>query len=273
VSGETILTLRGPLERTLDAECIAPNRFAGLSELELGRLPVWQGRQQMELGDFFHIRGAGCEYIRITGEAKRVDGIGTGMTSGQIVVDTNAGRYVGAGMSGGLIEIRNNVGDSAGMNMLGGALVIGGNAGAQVGGAGPGAARGMVGGEILVRGSAGPEAGAFMRRGIVAIGGNAGDGAGRGMIAGTVIVLGKAAGDVAQFNKRGTVAVMGPVEVPCTYRYACTYRPPHVGLMLTYLRRRHRMLVDERYITGRYRRYSGDITELGKGELLRWVAE
>ena len=31
--------------------------------------------------------------------------------------------------------------------------------------------------------------------------------------------------------------------------------------------------VADRYIGGRYERYSGDLAELGKGEILQWVGE
>jgi hypothetical protein len=32
-------------------------------------------------------------------------------------------------------------------------------------------------------------------------------------------------------------------------------------------------MLDERYLTGCYRRYSGDLAELGRGEILAWTAE
>jgi len=31
--------------------------------------------------------------------------------------------------------------------------------------------------------------------------------------------------------------------------------------------------VDERYVSGFYRRYSGDLADLGRGEILAWTAE
>jgi hypothetical protein len=31
--------------------------------------------------------------------------------------------------------------------------------------------------------------------------------------------------------------------------------------------------VDERYVSGVFRRYAGDLADLGKGEILAWTAE
>jgi formylmethanofuran dehydrogenase subunit C len=142
-----------------------------------------------------------------------------------------------------------------------------------VGAARLGGSRGMTGGEIIVRGSAGAEVGASARRGLIVVAGNVGQRAGHRMIAGSVIVLGLAGRGAGQWSKRGTVVVIGDVEVPATFRYACTYRPPHVRLVLTYLHTRRGVPVEERYITGRYRRYSGDLAELAKGEILQWTPE
>jgi len=155
--------------------------------------------------------------------------------------------------------------------MSGGRIDVRGNAGANTGGAPAGAARGMTGGEIIVRGSVGDDAGARMRRGLLVVTGDGGQGTGKGMIAGTVVVFGKAGPGAGRFLKRGSIVALGEVERPATFGYACTYRPPHVALLLRYLRSRCRVEVTEGQISGRYERYSGDLAELGKGELLRWV--
>jgi hypothetical protein len=41
--------------------------------------------------------------------------------------------------------------------------------------------------------------------------------------------------------------------------------------MLTYLRRRYGLRVDERMVSGRYRRYCGDAGNPGRGEILEWT--
>jgi formylmethanofuran dehydrogenase subunit C len=155
--------------------------------------------------------------------------------------------------------------------MAGGRIDVHGNAGDNTGGALAGAARGMTGGEIIVRGTVGDEAGARMRRGLLVVTGDGGRGTGKGMIAGTVVVFGSAGSGTGRFLKRGSIVALGEVERPVTFRLACTYRPPHVALLLRYVGARCAVDVTPAQVAGRYERYSGDLAELGKGELLRWV--
>ena len=273
MSEAVTLTLRAAPERTVEADGIAPDRLAGLSEREIADLPVWHEGRAVALGELFAVRGERSARVRVEGDLGQVDAVGAGMAGGELVIVGNAGRYVGTRMMGGTITVRGHVGDGAGVEMAGGLIDIEGDAGDRVGAARLGAARGMTGGEIIVRGAAGREAGASMRRGLVVVGGDAGERAGHRMIAGSVIVLGSAGRGAGQWTKRGTVVAMGDLEVPATFRYACTYQPPHVRLALTYLRTRRGVPVQERDILGRYRRYSGDLAELGKGEILQWTPD
>jgi len=91
------------------------------------------------------------------------------------------------------------------------------------------------------------------------------------MIAGTVVVFGKAGPGTGRFLKRGSIVALGEVERPGTFRYACTYHPLHVALLLRYVGLRCRVDVTPAQVAGRYERYSGDLAELGRGELLHWV--
>ena len=74
------------------------------------------------------------------------------------------------------------------------------------------------------------------------------------------------------WSKRGSIVALGVVTVPSTYRYACTYQPTHLRLVLTRLRTVYGLPVEGRHLTGFYRRYSGDLADLGKGEILAWTA-
>jgi formylmethanofuran dehydrogenase subunit C len=130
----------------------------------------------------------------------------------------------------------------------------------------------MTGGELIVRGSAGAEAGAAMRRGLLVIVREAGNQTGVGMIAGTVVVFGSAGADPGLWSKRGTVVALGRITPPATYVYACTCQPAYLRLLLTRLRVRYGLPVRPRHLNGLYRRYSGDMAELGKGEILVWTA-
>ena len=252
MSDTVTLTLTAPLEHAMLADCIAADRFAGLDAKQIAGLPVLHGGQAGALGEFFKIRGGHSSVVRIEGDLAQVDAIGAGMAGGELTIDGSVGRDLGLAMSGGRIDVRGNAGDNAG-------------------GARPGAARGMTGGEIIVRGNVGDEAGARMRRGMIAVTGDGGRGTGEGMIAGTVVVFGKAGPGAGRFLKRGSIVALTPIDRPGTFRYACTYRPPHVGLLLRYVR--GRVPVADRYVTGKYERYSGDLAELGKGEILQWAGE
>ncbi len=287
------LTLRAIPDRRVDIDAIAPDHLFGLSDAAIASLPARlsyrmapdprsatveecrDGARGPLLGDLFAIsRGAGARGacpIRVVGDLRRIDGLGSGMTAGTLVIDGDVGREVGRGMTGGTIEIRGSAGDGLGRAMAGGSITVFGRGGDCIGGPLPGGSRGMTGGEIVVRGDAGRDAGFCARRGLIAIGGNADDGVARGMIAGTVVVMGRAVGSVGLWNKRGTVVALGGAQILASYRYACTYRPSFIGLLLGHLRRTHRLSVDDRFLQGRYARHCGDFSELGLGEVLTWV--
>ena len=245
------LSLRAPLVETIDVEELAADRLATRSEHEIAAMRVWVGRREARLGDFFAVSGGGSATIRIVGDVTRVRGLATDQAAGQLIVDGHVGDDVACGMRGGAVHIKGNAGD-------------------RLAAAAPGTAKGMTGGEVVVDGSAGIDAAARARRGLVVVSGDVGAQAGRAMIAGSLIVLGRAGDGPGRHSKRGSILVVGGVAVPATYRYACTYRPPHVQLTMTYLRRRYGLRIDDRVVGGRYRRYCGDEGDPGKGEILEW---
>jgi len=271
MSDGVTLALRAPLERALDADAIAADRFASLDAREISALRLWDGRNPIALGDVFTVSGGRSQNVVLEGDLGRLDGVGTKMSAGTLEITGQIGNAVGAHMSGGEIRVQGSAGDDAGSAMSGGSLVIAGNAGDRVGGALHGASKGMTGGSIIVSGSAGREAGARMRRGILYCAGT-GTGAGLGMIAGNIIVAGAIGEGVGTGNKRGSIVALGGVRVPPTYAYACTYRPPHMSLILLFLRARYGLSGDDAHLHGLFRRYSGDLAEIGKGEILEWQA-
>ena len=273
MSEHVTLTLRSSLEHDIEAECIVADAFATRSEREIAALPIWAGRHQHQLGDVFEVKGEYSSSVRVGGDVRRAHGIGADMASGNLVIDGSAGSRVGAGMIGGHVEVLGSVANDAGAGMAGGSLRIRQNAGHRVGAATPGASRGVTGGEIVVEGSVGDDAGARMRRGLLFVRGDAGDRAARAIIAGTIVVLGRVGSEPAHASKRGSLVVAGDVRVPTTYRYACDYAPPHVRVALTYLDRRYGLSIDHALIDGRYRRYCGDASTIGRGEILEWIRE
>ncbi len=252
MSDAVVLSLGSALDHRLVADCIVPDRFSALTTKEIGTLRVTYGGRAAHIADFFKVTGERSASVRVEGELEQVESIGAGMAGGDVVIEGSAGRDLGMAMAGGRIDVRGGAGDNAG-------------------GARPGAAKGMTGGEIIVRGTVGDDAGARMRRGLLVVVGDGGRGTGRGMIAGTVVLFGKTGPGAGRFNKRGSIVALGTIERPATFRYACTYRPPHVAMLLAYLRTRAGVPVSDRQIAGRYERYSGDMAELGKGEILQWA--
>ena len=265
------LTLRNSPPARVDASPLTPERLTPLNAGRVAGLPLRCGRETIEVGELFEIDGyVGDRTLTLAGDLHLLDGIGAGMTRGRLSVHGDGGDRVGAGMRGGELTIAGDVGAYAGCEMAGGVLRIGGDAGPRLAGAHPGARAGMTGGEIVVSGDAGEEAGAGMRRGLVAVGGRAGDGAGLRMLAGTVIALGGFAdgGSVGQGNRRGSlVSGTALVPNPLRYAFAARYVPPALTLQL----RRLRALgvdVADALIAGPWARWSGDTTELARGEIL-----
>jgi formylmethanofuran dehydrogenase subunit C len=260
------LALRTEPPAPVRAAALIPERLRGLAAGTVAALIVPCGRKTVAVGDLFDVSGAGEEELVLTGDLRRIDGIGAGMSGGRVVIEDLAD-HVGARMSGGEITVRGDVGAWAGAELRGGLLRISGDAGARVGSAYPGARAGMTGGEIVVTGDAGEEAGACMRRGLVAVGGATASGAGLRMLAGTVIALGSIGAEAGLGNKRGTLASGTTVEPLPSYAFANRFSPPALRLQL--LRARELGLtVDDALLRGTWARWSGDRTELARGELL-----
>jgi formylmethanofuran dehydrogenase subunit C len=269
------LAPRGAVTIPVEAETITPQAFAGKSVADIEALPVLQGNAPGRVGDFFRVSGQADGAIRLTGDFSRVKYIGRGMTAGRIEIDGDAGMHLGAEMRGGEIHVRGSVGDWAGAEMRGGLLHVAGNAGHLLGAGYRGSPKGMRGGTILVEGSAGNEVGATMRRGLIAVGGAAGDFAGVMMLAGSIFVFGALGIRAGAGMKRGTLVAAAregsaPRLLP-TFRFDCEYRPPWLPLYARYLETAG-FPVPAGLRGAPCRRYSGDFTELGKGEILVWTS-
>src|SRR5258707_1104956 len=169
-----VLTLKDQPPVPLEAEILSPDHIAGLDNAAIRALPVFLGKRQVRVDDFFTVEGeagdgAAGDELEIRGDAAKVKWIGRGMTRGRITVQGNAGMHLGAYMKGGTIEVTGNASDWVGAEMTDGLIRIRGNAGGQVGGAYRGSLKGMRDGTILIEGSAGVEVGTRMRRGIIVV--------------------------------------------------------------------------------------------------------
>ena len=261
------LALRTQPPARVQADALTPERLHSLGANEVSSLTVRCGRRTLAVGDLFEVSGVGDGHLMLAGDLRRVDGIGACMASGRMLVEGPCGDHVGARMTGGEIEVRGDAGAWAGAEMAGGVLRIRGDAGARLGAAYPGVRAGMTGGEIVVSGDAGEEAGAGMRRGLVAVGGLTESGAGLRMLAGTVIALGGIGAEAGIGNKRGSLVSGADFEPLPTYALATRFRPPALRLQLRRIRELGLSVGDE-LLRGRWSRWSGDRTELGRGEIL-----
>lgn len=273
------LRLKQEFTIPLEAEAIRPDALKGLSPAEIERLPVLHGNLTARLADFFSVHGEASveseDTIRLEGNLSRVKYLGQGMTRGRMEIIGDAGMHLGAEMRGGSIVVHGDAGDWVGAEMRGGSIRVEGAAGHLVGGAYRGSEMGMRGGTILVRGGAGNEVGCAMRRGLIAVGGDVGDFAGVMMRGGSLLVFGRLAIRAGAAMKRGSIVSYErgaglPAMLP-TYQYACDYRPVWLRLLLRQLQE-WGFEVPGPSIGGSYRRYAGDFTELGKGEILIWTS-
>ena len=265
------LQLRAPLRDRIDLGPAFGTPWAAASAAEVARREVWSPRSgPVPLGDLFTVEGAPDGTVTLTGDLQLAERVGAGLTEGSMRVDGSVGDRAGAGLRGGRLEVGGNAGHSAGEGMSGGVVIVRGNAGNRAGAAAPGSKRGMTGGELVVLGSAGDETGAAMRRGLVAIGGTTGRCTLLSSIAGTVVACGPTGPDAALWNKRGSLVCLGSVDPAATYRYACVIQPTYLRLLLRRLRDVHGLPVTAEHNDGRFRRYSGDFAETGRGEILAW---
>jgi len=265
------LTLKEQPNVPLEAESISPDITAALSHDSICALPVYLGKRQRRLDDFFTVEGDASDEIQINGDARKVKWIGRGMTRGRIQVEGNAGMHLGAYMKGGTIDVSGNVTDWLGAEMTGGFIRIRGNAGGQVGAAYRGSASGMSDGTIIVDGTAGLEVGMRMKRGTIVIGGRVRDFAGLQMKGGTIVLGSGAELRTGAWMMRGTIVSLKPLPLLPTFAAAATYNPTFLRMYARHLRTLGVSLpFDER--DGGYQRYTGDASVPGRGEILIWHA-
>jgi formylmethanofuran dehydrogenase subunit C len=264
-----ILTLKEQPSVPLEAEAVSPDGLGNLTQDEIRALPVFLGKRQRRLDDFFDVEGQASDEVEIRGDASRVKWIGRGMTRGRITIDGNAGMHLGSGMKGGVIEVTGNASDWVGAEMRGGLIRIKGNAGGQVGAAYRGSMSGMNEGTILIEGTAGLEVGMRMKRGIIAVAGPVRDFAGLQMKGGTIFLLGGAELRTGAWMVRGTIVSLAPLTLLATFVRACTYQPPFLRLYLKHLLGLGFPLPPGA-LEGEYQRYVGDASVPGKGEILVW---
>jgi formylmethanofuran dehydrogenase subunit C len=267
-----VLKLREKYEIPIEADNISPDIFFDKTQSEIEDLPLYYGNKEKKLGEVFEVEGEKSDQIYIEGDLSKIKKIGFGMSRGKISIKGNVGLHLGALMKGGEIFIEGNVDSWTGAEMTGGLIRIKGDAGNRVGGIYRGTSLGMNRGTIIVEGNAGYEVGSFMRRGLIVILGNVGDFTGTHMIAGTILIFGTLGARAGAGMRRGTIVALSPVPLIPTFKYDTTYTPDFLKVYFNFLRKQG-IAIKEEYFTGPYKRYHGDISELGKGEILEFQSE
>lgn len=262
------LSLKQPATVPLEAESLSPDVLVGKSLDDIRALPLLHGKRTVRVDDFFTVDGEPGDALELHGDLRRVKWVGKSMTGGSITIHGSVGMHLGAYMSGGTITVHGDAADWVGGEMAGGTIRVSGNVGGQIGAAYRGSATGMSGGTILVGGSAGMEIGMRMKRGLIAVGGKAKDFAGLQMIGGTIVLGGGAELRTGAWMQRGTIISLAPLKTLPTFSYACDYSPSFLRIYERHLRG---LGMNLPVSGGHYRRYAGDSSVPGKGELLIWT--
>lgn len=264
------LSYFGETSVPVEIEGLTPDWACDKSLAEIEQFEIFHGNRKLPLAEMFKVSGdANDKRFDIEGNLSGVHWIGAHMASGSIHIHGPAGRHVGSEMRGGEIRVDGDARGWVGAEMHGGLIHIHGNAGHLAGAAYRGSATGMTGGMILIDGSAGNEVGHTMRRGLVAVGGAAGDMLGFNMIAGTVLVFGECGIRPGAAMRRGTLGVFGPNPPPLlpSFRYAATYQPQFVNVILRDLKARG-LRFDEALFDSEFDLHHGDLVSIGRGEIL-----
>lgn len=272
-----VISVRETPTIPLEVDTVRLETLREQSPDDIRRTLVQQGNRQVELGDYCDVSGSASDDNELIwqGDCSRIKLIGTHLAEGTIRVEGDAGMHLGAEMTGGEILVTGNTADWTGAEMHGGRIRVLGNAGHLVGSVYRGGLKGMTGGEILIHGNAGNELGHSIRRGLIAVAGRSGDAPGVAMLAGTILLFGEAGIRPGPGMKRGTIVFFQPEHVPDmlpTFREATTYQPVFLRICLKHLQQQG-FPVPEELFNADYQRYSGDLLESGKGEILIRQAE
>jgi formylmethanofuran dehydrogenase subunit C len=268
MSGLT-LTMTEALRQRFDMSQLLPERLADLDPVAIAAIELPCGNSRLRLGDVFAITPGDPADLCIHSRGAKLDYVGRGMTSGRLTVEGDVGAHAGLGMRGGHLAIKGHAGAFAGAAMRDGVMEIGGNAGDFLGSGLPGERRGMTGGFIFLRGDAGNRAADRQRRGIILIEGNAGDYLGARMVAGTTIVLGKCGAWSGYAMKRGTLLLADqPLRIPPGFGDCGVHELVFLRVLIAALRDRSARLAAAAALFKQVRRFAGDASAAGKGEIL-----
>jgi formylmethanofuran dehydrogenase subunit C len=266
---ELTFTLITAPQQRVDVSPLTPDNLAGKSLAEIAAIELQTGNRKIRTDAIFALSGDDFSSMVIKNASAKLDYIGKGNSGGAITVEGDAGAYLGFQLKGGVINVSGSVGAYAACELRNGEVTIDGNAGDFLGAALPGNKKGMQGGIVIVKGNAGDRVGDHLRRGAILIEGNAGAYLGSRMTAGTIGVLGEVGAYPGYAMKRGTLLLLkAPAVIPATFNDCGAHTLGFLPLMLKGFRgyqTQFGALADK---VNRVRRYVGDMSGAGKGEIL-----
>lgn len=242
-----------------------------IKDLELPAIAALQlqcGKRQLRVDELFNISGYDTQDLLIKNSFNKLDYIGKGLAGGRIRVEGDAGAYLALGMQQGEVTVSGDVGMFAAAEMKKGLITILGNAGDFLGAALPGNKMGMKGGTVLVKGNVGERAGDHMRRGNILIEGNAGDYCGSRMSAGTIAVLGQTGKYLGYAMRRGTLLLWQQPTLMATFNDCGAHTLGFLPLLFNSFKPLDSQFANTALHFNRVQRYAGDLSDMGRGEVL-----
>ena len=262
------LTLKHRTDQRVDMSPLVCQNLLGLSPMEIGGLTLQNGKRQIRVDELFQVTGEDTSHILIKNSFAKLDFIGKELKDGAITVEGDAGAYFGMGMQSGTIAVTGNVGIYAACEMKNGYMEIEGDAGDFLAGALPGNKQGMKGGIVLVKGNVAERAGDHMRRGTILIEGDVGDYCGSRMTAGTIAVMGNTGKNLGYAMRRGTLLLYKQPVIPATFNDCGSHTLAFLNVLFTSFGKLNSKFAEPEASFSRVQRYAGDLSELGRGELL-----
>jgi formylmethanofuran dehydrogenase subunit C len=263
-----IFTLKTAPDQRVDMSPLACHLLNGMAVADIAALTLQSGKRKLRVDDLFTLDGSDTQNIVIKNNMDKLDFIGKELDGGRITVEGDAGAYLGFGMKAGEIKVSGNAGLYAACEMKKGYLEIAGNAGDFLGAALPGNKMGMKGGTILVKGNAGERAGDHMRRGNILIEGNAGDYCGSRMTAGTIAVMGQTGRYLGYAMRRGTLLLWNQPQLSAGFNDCGAHTLAFLPILFASFKPLNSRFADTSIAFNRVRRYAGDMSEMGRGEVL-----
>ena len=106
--------LRFPPPMRLDLSPLIPERLARMEASAIERIELGSARASVRVGDVFRLQTGEAPRVTIEGGSERFDFLGAEMSSGEVLLDGEAGYAAGRRMAGGRLEIRGDAGGWAG---------------------------------------------------------------------------------------------------------------------------------------------------------------